>query len=218
METNSSLIVDDEEQMREILSRYLTLKGFRIETAVNGVDGLNKFTSRPCDLLLTDIQMPLMDGLVLSNEIKKIQPETAVIIITGDAHLALQARSISDFVLIKPFGLAELNGKLQSCVRKQAQPMRSHIEFRRSQRIRHISIICLQDGQSYPYYGLMYNVNQSGLYYQTINETLPGQSLHVQIEDLPPGYDQNSFTANVVWYERLSDNSDFRYGMGIKYR
>ena len=71
MKKNRVLIVDDNNQLRNVLSVFLSQKGFSTETAENGVEGLNKFTSHPFDVVLTDIRMPYKDGLSLSNEIRK---------------------------------------------------------------------------------------------------------------------------------------------------
>jgi hypothetical protein len=158
-----------------------------------------------------------MDGLSLSNEIKKIQSKTAIIIMTGDVQLSQQARSIADFVLLKPFALTELNEKLQCCVGEQVQIMNNQIELRKSKRIRHESKITIEDDFGYPYYGMMHNLNHSGLYFHTLNEMQAGKSIQIQIENLPSELAQNSFAAKVVWSEKLDENAVFRYGIGIKY-
>ena len=59
MKKNRVLIVDDNNQLRNVLSVFLSQKGFSTETAENGVEGLNKFTSHPFDVVLTDIQHAL---------------------------------------------------------------------------------------------------------------------------------------------------------------
>jgi CheY-like chemotaxis protein len=60
MKKNCVIIVDDEEVLREILSEYLRLQGLDTETAADGIEGLNKFTSHPFEVVLTDIPMPQM--------------------------------------------------------------------------------------------------------------------------------------------------------------
>ena len=94
--------------------------------------------------------------------------------------------------------------------------MKNQIDLRNSKRIRHESIITVKDDFGYPYYGMIYNVNHSGLYFQALNEMQPGKSIHIQIEDLPPELAQNPIRAKVVWCEKLNNNSVFRYGIGIK--
>ena len=95
--------------------------------------------------------------------------------------------------------------------------MNNQIEFRNSERIKHKSIITFKDDFGYPYYGMMYNVNRSGLYFQTLYELQPSLQLHIKIEDLPPELFQNSYRAKVVWCQKLNDNSVFRYEGGIEY-
>lgn len=217
MKKNRVLIVDDNNEIRDMLSKFLQLKGFSTETAENGVEGLNKFAGHPFELVLTDIQMPYMDGLSLAHEIKEIQPKTAVIMMTGDVQLSLQAKGIADSVLVKPFMLIELHKKLQMCIGIKEHQTNDQIESRNSKRFRHESMITLKDDFGYPYYGMMHNASRSGLYFQALNEIRPGKNIHIQIEDLPPGLLQNSCRVKIVWCERLNGNSDFRYGIGIKY-
>ena len=75
--------------------------------------------------------------------------------------------------------------------------MKNQIEFRNSKRIRHESIISLKDDFGYPYYGMMYNVNQLGMYFQSLHELQPGKHLNIKIENLPPGLSQNSHHAEI---------------------
>lgn len=72
METKRVLIVDDSPTMRQLLAFALKrLSGVSITEAANGVDGLKKITSERLDLIFTDINMPVMDGLKLVNLVRK---------------------------------------------------------------------------------------------------------------------------------------------------
>ena len=77
------LIVDDEEDIRNILAEYMERLNFEVETAIDGQDGLNKFNSTHFDLVLSDLIMPNMDGLDLLKKIKKIDDGVIFIMITG---------------------------------------------------------------------------------------------------------------------------------------
>jgi diguanylate cyclase (GGDEF)-like protein len=103
---NRILIVDDEQSLRIILSQVLTDDGYDVTIAQSGEEGLELFQKEPFPVVFTDIVMGNMNGLELLQEIKKIDPETQVIVITSHASLdtsitALRAGAYD--YLIKPF-------------------------------------------------------------------------------------------------------------------
>ena len=69
------LVVDDEESMCQYLSILLKKEGYEVLTANSGQEALRSFESHPLDLVMTDIQMPKMDGIQLLKGIKGIDPE-----------------------------------------------------------------------------------------------------------------------------------------------
>lgn len=80
----SVLVVDDSEMDRRLLGGLLQNRsGWNVAFAVNGDDAMSHFAARPPDLVLTDLQMPGMDGLALVAAIKKDYPTTPVILMTG---------------------------------------------------------------------------------------------------------------------------------------
>ncbi|MCD4722863.1 MAG: response regulator [Desulfobacula sp.] len=87
------LIIDDEERFCTTTSKLLTKKGFETKVAHNAEQALNILNHTPQDVIVLDIQMPGMDGLSALTEIKKIAPETKVIMLTGygSKHSALRA-------------------------------------------------------------------------------------------------------------------------------
>ena len=96
------LIVDDESEMRSALSHALTRSGFRVETAVNGTDALVKLKKDAFSLVITDLKMPEMDGIDLLRRLKKMSPDTEVIMITGHGDMDQAIKSVkyeaTDFV------------------------------------------------------------------------------------------------------------------------
>lgn len=82
------LIIDDEEDIRNLLSSLLSSEGYRIFTAANGRDGLMLFHEHNPDLILTDVRMPLMDGIEVLREVKTKESDTEVIILTGHSDEA----------------------------------------------------------------------------------------------------------------------------------
>lgn len=77
------LVIDDEENIRELLSRELNKKGYFVETARDGLDGLRKAMEHYYDLVITDIRMPNVGGLDCLQILKKVNPDIFFMIITG---------------------------------------------------------------------------------------------------------------------------------------
>jgi putative two-component system response regulator len=105
------LCVDDEPAIREILRRMLEGAGFEPATSGDPVTTASTFTAGGFDLVLTDVNMPEMDGLTLMRALRDKQPELPVVIVTGQGtvDMAIQAlREGATGMLIKPFTGAEL--------------------------------------------------------------------------------------------------------------
>ena len=111
METASILVVDDEENAREGLSKILSKEGYRVETAPNGKEAIDNLKRQRYDLVITDMRMPLMDGFEVLREIKKMDENIGVIMITayGEVESYLEAMNMGAFEYInKPVRVNEL--------------------------------------------------------------------------------------------------------------
>src|ERR1700757_3393079 len=100
------LVIDDEEIMREILETLLTREGYDVRVASSGADGLEMARSLPFDAAIVDIMMPGLDGIATLDELKRIDDDLAVIIITAYASVesAISAMKTGAFDYItKPF-------------------------------------------------------------------------------------------------------------------
>ncbi len=101
-EKKKILVIDDERPTLKMFSLLLKAYGYEILTAENGQDGLDLFKQERPGLVLTDIKMPVMDGIEVLKEIKKVDPHAEVIVITGhgDMDLAIQALNLdaTDFI------------------------------------------------------------------------------------------------------------------------
>ncbi|WP_298957724.1 response regulator [uncultured Methylobacterium sp.] len=107
------LLVDDEEPIRGFLKRGLEMDGHSVVTAIDGSDGLDRLTEAEgaFDLLLTDIRMPLMDGIALALAAKRDFPMLTILLMTGFADQRERARGLDAIVsdvLTKPFTLADM--------------------------------------------------------------------------------------------------------------
>lgn len=110
------LIVDDDEMLLNLLSSMITLMGFEVDTAGSGDEAINQFTEKPFDIVLTDLNMPGMDGWSLARHIKCLSPDTPVVLATAEARkriLGKIADSSVDMVLFKPFGFKEFQVTVQ---------------------------------------------------------------------------------------------------------
>jgi len=123
------LVVDDQQVIRDILVHFLSKKGFGVETAENGLAALQLVADHHFDLVITDLQMPHMDGSTLALEIKDRNPKTSVIIMTGNREMTqndLMKSSCADFALSKPFGLTELHDVVETVLDSENQNLLQH--------------------------------------------------------------------------------------------
>lgn len=116
------LIVEDEKWEREGLLGFLDWKSFGldvVETACDGIEGLDKAEKIHPDIIITDIKMPVMDGISMSKKIKASLPQVKIIILTGydDFQLAKEAISFkADAYILKPLEEEEIIPVLQNIV------------------------------------------------------------------------------------------------------
>src|SRR5215211_3683405 len=102
------LLADDEETVRGFLKRGLEFDGHIVTTAIDGSDALDRLTeaSGAFDLLLTDIRMPIMDGIALALTTKRDYPDLRILLMTGFADQRERAKGLDAIVvdvLTKPF-------------------------------------------------------------------------------------------------------------------
>ncbi len=107
------LIVDDEESMRMLVSRAIAMDGHEIVTATDGAEALEILGAEQgaFDLLLTDIQMPVMDGIALALAAARDFPELTILLMTGFADQRERAsglNAIAHDVVTKPFSVADI--------------------------------------------------------------------------------------------------------------
>lgn len=88
------LLVDDEEDIRDVLELALTDLGYAVSAAANGETALEIFSQQQPEIVLTDIKMPGMDGIELLRRIKQESPDTEVIMITGHGDTSLAIKSL----------------------------------------------------------------------------------------------------------------------------
>ena len=116
------LVVDDEEIMREILETLLSREGYEVRLASGGSEALDLLRSVPVDAAIVDLMMPGMDGLAVLDEIKKLDEDVPVVMITAFASVesAVSAMRRGAFYYVtKPFKNDEVLAVLQNAVERR---------------------------------------------------------------------------------------------------
>lgn len=122
MMNRSVLLIDDEPIILDSVSDDLKDEGYKVITARTGEEGIRKFRENPCDLVITDLVMDGINGFELTREIKKINLETGVIVLTGygTTRSAIEAfRSGANDLLLKPLQREELFERVALCLEEK---------------------------------------------------------------------------------------------------
>ena len=117
METGGKiLVVDDNNVFRIVVSKMLSRLGYEVSSADSGESGLSIFLKNKFDVVLSDYEMPGMDGVALACSVKKSSPRTRVVIMTGAGKETVFSRKSTavDKVISKPFTLAEIDETIQN--------------------------------------------------------------------------------------------------------
>ena len=122
MSSDSILVVDDEEVMRDVLHALLTEAGYKVTLAQDGSEGLTTARRQGFDAAIVDVMLPDMGGIDVLEELKKIDPELVVLMITAYASvetaLSAMKKGAFDYVA-KPFKHEELLHILQNCLKQR---------------------------------------------------------------------------------------------------
>ena len=120
------LIAEDEEALRLLTARALTDSGHEVVTAVDGADALEIITrdNGRFELLLTDIKMPLMDGIALALSVARDHPKITILLMTAYADQRERAANLDALihdVILKPFTLAEIKSAVADALAARAK-------------------------------------------------------------------------------------------------
>jgi two-component system, cell cycle response regulator CpdR len=107
------LLTEDDDSVRAFVSRALELDGHEVETACHGLEALERLTENDggFDLLVTDVKMPLMDGIELAHEASGQWPRLPILLMTGFADQRERAEELTEVirdVVTKPFTLQQI--------------------------------------------------------------------------------------------------------------
>lgn len=115
-ETKTVLVVDDEPEIRKLVTAMLTRNGYRVLTADTGENAVRLFKNNPeVDLLLTDVVAPGMSGPMIADELAALRPDIKVLFMSGYDGTQVVQRYVIErgySLLIKPFTMAQLEAQI----------------------------------------------------------------------------------------------------------
>lgn len=116
------LVVDDEQNIRNIIKEYLEFEGFEYSEAENGIEALSKISKEKFDLVLLDIMMPKVDGIKVLKEIRS-EGDTPVILLTARAEEYDKLFGFelgADDYIVKPFSPKEVMARIKAILSRSA--------------------------------------------------------------------------------------------------
>jgi two-component system KDP operon response regulator KdpE len=128
------LVVDDEPQIRRMLRTSLQSSGYEVLQAANGLEALTQFESHTPDLVITDLAMPEMNGLELTQAIRRIAATPIIVLSVRDTD-AMKVNALdegADDYLTKPFSMPELLARVRAQMRRIPEPqdkVSTHLEL-----------------------------------------------------------------------------------------
>lgn len=125
MDNATILIVDDEERIRDMIKEYVSIEGFGIVEAGDGVEALNRMKENTFSLIVLDVMMPKLDGWSVCREIRKTS-NIPIIMLTarGEEYDKLLAFELGvDDYIVKPFSPKELLARMRAIIRRSAVPI-----------------------------------------------------------------------------------------------
>lgn len=113
------LIAEDEQSVRELLSITLRRKGHDVQVAADGSEALMALSRERFDLLLTDIVMPVVDGIALSLKAARDDPDMRILMMTGYAAERQRAYNLEELihdVVLKPFTMQDIGKAVEAAL------------------------------------------------------------------------------------------------------
>lgn len=116
------LVVDDDEKLARMLADYLNTLGYHTALAFDGMEAVECFSAGSFQIVVTDMLMPKMDGLELINQIKTLDPQALVVVMTGQASIENAVNAMKNGAydyFCKPFKLDELRSVVERAIERQ---------------------------------------------------------------------------------------------------
>lgn len=116
------LVIDDDEDFRIIITRTLEKEGYRVQAVESGAEAVRAMKSQRFDLGLVDIKMPEMGGRETIKEIRKLDPQLPVLLVTGSPDWPdRELRTTTQGCIYKPFKLAQLRSMIRKVLEEPSQ-------------------------------------------------------------------------------------------------
>ena len=119
------LIIDDDEDITNLFKTFLEYDGYKVDAFTDPIDALYSFRKNVYDLVLLDLKMPKMNGMLLYEKLRKIDPDLLFCFITSNneyiEHLKANNLDIENIVIYKPIWLNELKTKVHSLLSNEQQ-------------------------------------------------------------------------------------------------
>jgi two-component system response regulator MprA len=125
------LVVDDDQAVREVLGRTLTLGGYEVQMAADGEQALDAVVESVPEAVVLDIGLPGMDGLELCRRVRRLGNRVPILMLTGRDAVSDRIDGLdvgADDYMVKPFDLGELKARLRALLRR-ASPERAAAEL-----------------------------------------------------------------------------------------
>jgi DNA-binding NtrC family response regulator len=117
------LVVDDEEDIRRLISGYLTEMNYHVVTANDGQEALGKYMQTDFDLIISDRVMPKIDGLELLKKIRRMNKEIMFLMVTGYPAVESAVEAIKagayDYI-VKPFNMEDVKLRIERALEKKS--------------------------------------------------------------------------------------------------
>jgi len=129
MKSASILVVDDEPQIRRVMRSTLTAQGYTIVEARDGQEAMAKLRNEKFDLIILDMNMPVMDGLDACREIRS-SSSVPILMLTVRSAEKDKVRALdagADDYIVKPFGIQELLARIRAALRRSAADGDIHV-------------------------------------------------------------------------------------------
>ena len=177
MVLSRALIIDDDNLVLKLLSKFLKKKEIEVETALNGEEAIQKLKEKPFDIVLSDLGMPVMDGYKLLAYVKTTNRDVKVMIISGDTFdgVSLLRKGALD-ALSKPIEIDEFQKRLETLLK----------EKRRTKRFNSQRVICRIKNNENKILaeGVLENISLDGALVETLKDLKRKNELNIEFSDL----------------------------------
>jgi DNA-binding response OmpR family regulator len=118
------LIAEDDRALVMFLTRGMEADGHRVRSASDGVEALEAFRSEMPDLTILDLNLPVLDGEQVLEEMRALDPQLPVLVLTGRQEVETRIRCLdlgADDLMVKPFSLHELRARCRALLRRKRE-------------------------------------------------------------------------------------------------